>query len=68
MEVVKLKVRLKDWEFLEEELGPFSEYLIVLEQYTETEEILEKERELEITKQTVKDLYKELKELKHPKK
>jgi len=62
MEVVIIKMSLEDY------YEYYSVNQVIVEQYFETEEILKIERSLGVAKQLVKDLNKELFELKFPKK
>lgn len=62
MEVVIVKMSLKDFSEVVSHIN-----CLVKEQYFETEEIIAKEIEAQLSNQKTKDLYKELKELKHPK-
>jgi len=67
MEVAIIKMPLEDYELMFELNHEYSHWLLK-EQYFETEEILKIERSLGVAKQLVKDLNKELFELKFPKK
>ena len=64
MQVAIVKMPLED---CKEGQDRYERNWVLIEQYFETEEILEKERELNLAIQTVKDLRKEFNELKHPK-
>ena len=68
MEVVIVKMPLEDYENLAQTPLEIGGHWLVKEQYFETQEIIDKEIEAQLSNQHTKDLYKELKELKHPKK
>lgn len=67
MEVVIVKMPLVDYQDLSSGFSVTTGNWLIKEQYLETEEILDKERELNMALQKVRDLRKEFNELKHPK-